>query len=49
VGATLAALAELKLQPSGIDASSGVEISPGIKDLQLVATLLELVKAQSGR
>lgn len=47
VGATLAALAELKQQPSGIDASSGVEISPGIKDMQLVATLLQLVKAQS--
>ncbi|MFZ4804589.1 MAG: phosphoribosylanthranilate isomerase [Synechococcus lacustris] len=47
VGAALAALGQLKLQPCGIDASSGVEISPGQKDLKLVAALLQLVRAQS--
>jgi phosphoribosylanthranilate isomerase len=33
-----------ELQPSGIDLSSGVERSPGDKDLEKVAVLFERVK-----
>ena len=39
LGASLDALAKLK--PDGIDLSSGVEKSPGDKDLDLVARLFE--------
>jgi phosphoribosylanthranilate isomerase len=36
-----------QLHPSGIDLSSGVEISPGIKDLNLVQNLLAEVRKKS--
>jgi phosphoribosylanthranilate isomerase len=34
--------------PSGLDASSGVEVSPGIKNLERVAALVEAVRAAGG-
>ncbi len=36
-----------QLHPNGIDLSSGVEVSPGIKDLNLVQDLLAEVRKQS--
>jgi phosphoribosylanthranilate isomerase len=36
-----------QLQPQGIDLSSGVEVSPGIKDLNLVQNLLAEVRKKS--
>lgn len=35
--------------PDGIDLSSGVEISPGLKDLEQVALLLQAAQAQSAQ
>lgn len=35
------------LQPTGLDASSGVELAPGVKDLNRVAALLEAVRRWS--
>lgn len=47
-GITAARIAEIRssLLPSGLDASSGVEDRPGIKNLERVAALIEAVKSE---
>lgn len=45
IAADTAAAALAQLQPTGLDASSALEVSPGIKDLQRVRELVAVVRA----
>lgn len=45
IAADTAATALAQLQPTGLDASSALEVSPGIKDLQRVRDLVAVLRA----